>query len=230
MSTFETNFSDVFQSHGLSEPTKKHLSKVYLVLSGLVGSCALGSMLSVAYGFGGRGTGLLGFICLIWVFMSDMKSASRLPALILFGLLEGMSIGPIVNLALQIDPSLITTALVSTLGIFVSFSLAALYSDKRQTMYLGGLLSSGLSILFALSLFSLIFGIRSEILFNINLYAGLAIFMGYIVYDTQIIILKAEQGEKDHYLHALTLFIDLVQIFVRILIILIKNNKKKDKD
>ena len=232
MSSFgsTTDFSDVLKFHNLSVSTKQHLSKVYIMLSALVAACAVGSFLSVFYSLGGAGTGLLGFICLIYVAATDLKSSARLPVLLLFGLLEGMSIGPLVNLALTIDPSIITTALFATLGIFACFSFAALYSDTRSALYLGGILSSGLTLLCILSLFTMLFGMRSELLFNVQLYCGLFIFMGYVVYDTQMIIVRVERGEKDYYMHALNLFLDLVQIFVRIIIILIKNSKKNDKD
>ena len=43
----------------------------------------------------------------------------------------------------------------------------------------------------------------------------------YIIYDTQIIIEKAENGDKDVVSHTLTLFVDLFNIFIRILEILI---------
>ena len=166
---------------------------------------------------------------MIYVALTDEKSAFRLPALLFFGFLEGLSIGPLINLALHIDPSIILTALTASLGIFISFSLAALYSDKRQSMYLGGILSSGLMVLFFLSILQL-FGLSSVALFNVQLYLGLVIFMGYVIYDTQIIVIRLERGEKDYMIHALNLFIDLVAIFVRILIILIKNAEKKNKD
>ena len=232
MSSFgpATDFSDVLKFHNLSVSTKQHLSKVYVMLSALIGACALGSFLNVSYHYGGTGTGLLGFFCLLYVFSTDLKSSGRLSALLLFGLLEGMTIGPLINLALEIDPSIIATALFASLGIFTCFSFAALYSDTRSALYLGGILSSGLTLLCILSLFTMLFGMRSELLFNVQLYCGLFIFMGYVVYDTQMIIVRVERGEKDYYMHALNLFLDLVQIFVRIIIILIKNSKKNDKD
>ena len=57
----------------------------------------------------------------------------------------------------------------------------------------------------------------------------------YIIYDTQIIIEKAELGDRDVISHTLLLFVDLFDLFIRILKILIElqknedNKKKKDK-
>ena len=200
-----SDFQDAFKFHDLSPSTRKHLSKVYMLLSGLVGACAVGSYLSVAYHISNAGASLLGLLCVLYVFFTNEKSPFRLSALLLFGLLEGLSIGPLVEISLNIDPKLVLTALTATFGIFGSFTLAALYSDKRQHIYLGSLLSSGLSILFLFSLLRFI-GFSFIPFFNINLYLGLFIFMGYIIYDTQLIILRCEQGEKDHYVHAIHLF------------------------
>ncbi|CAF4251670.1 unnamed protein product, partial [Adineta steineri] len=63
----------------------------------------------------------------------------------------------------------------------------------------------------------------------INLYFGLAIACGYVLYDTQLIIERANNGDMHYVKHALLLFTDLVDIFVRILIILIKNSTNKEK-
>lgn len=230
MSAFDTytDIDGLFKFNNISKRTRRHLSEVYMVLSFLVGSCAVGSFLNIAFGIGSRLTGLMGLFCIIYIAFSQEKTMARLAALIGFGLLEGMSIGPLINASIQIDPSLILTAFVASLGIFVCFSVAALLSDQRTFMYLGAILGSFTTILMLFSLLYL-FGVRSEFFFHVNLYLSLFVFMGYIIYDTQLIVYRSEHGARDVYVDALNLFIDLVAVFVRILIILMeKREKKKD--
>jgi hypothetical protein len=54
--------------------------------------------------------------------------------------------------------SLILTAFVATSLAFACFSAAALVARRREYLYLGGLLSSGLSILMWLHFASSVFG------------------------------------------------------------------------
>jgi FtsH-binding integral membrane protein len=84
---------------------------------------------------------------------------------------QGLVIGPLVEAVLDIDPALVWTALGMTVAVFVSFSLFAIYSERRSLLYLGGMLSSVLSMLCLMGLFSLFF--PSQNLFNIRLYGGL---------------------------------------------------------
>ena len=58
--------------------------------------------------------------------------------------------------------------------------------------------------------------------FQAHLYIGLAIFCGFIMFDTQVIIRKARNGDKDFIAHSLDLFIDFVQIFRKVLILLMQ--------
>ena len=87
-------------------------------------------------------------------------------------------------------------------------------------LYLGGTLMSGLSTLLILGLANIFF--RSQLLFQAHLYIGLAIFCGFIMFDTQVIIRKARNGDKDFIAHSLDLFIDFVQIFRKVLILLMQ--------
>jgi FtsH-binding integral membrane protein len=64
---------------------------------------------------------------------------------------------------------------------------------------------------------------------QIELYAGLLIFCGYVMYDTQVIVERAVRGEKDYVKHALDLFVDFVAIFVRLMVILAQNEQKREK-
>ena len=51
----------------------------------------------------------------------------------------GFSLGPLLGAVIEIDPSIIPTAFLGTCVIFVCFSLAALYSERRAWLYLGGM-------------------------------------------------------------------------------------------
>lgn len=59
---------------------------------------------------------------------------------------------------------------------------------------------------------------------------GLFVFAGYVVYDTQVIIERASMGDRDSISHAVQLFTDFVQLFIRIVIILLRNAEKKQND
>ena len=52
-------------------------------------------------------------------------------------------------------------------------------------------------------------------------------FCGFIMFDTQLIIRKARMGDKDFIAHSLDLFIDFVQVFRKVLILLMQKVKKQ---
>jgi FtsH-binding integral membrane protein len=62
-----------------------------------------------------------------------------------------------------------------------------------------------------------------------QLYGGLLLFVGYVLFDTQVIIERAERGDFDYIKHALDLFVDFAAIFVRILVILTKNSNERQR-
>ncbi|KAG5395131.1 hypothetical protein IGI04_025094 [Brassica rapa subsp. trilocularis] len=86
----------------------------------------------------------------------------------------------------------------------------------------------GLAMLMWLHFASSIFG-GSASIFEFELYFGLLIFVGYMVVDTQEIIEKAHLGDMDYEKHSLTLFTDFVAVFIRILIIMLKNAADKEE-
>ncbi len=79
---------------------------------------------------------------------------------------------------------------------------------------------------FALLLFSVLvtyiifLGINHYNPMQIELYGGLFLFCGFILFDTQLIVEKCERGDNDYIWHSLDLFLDFVNIFCRLLIIL----------
>ena len=146
------------------------------------------------------------------------------------GALEGMIIKPLCMIAAEMDPSIVINALLISLCIFATMSVVALKAKSRSMLFLGGILSSLMMYIAIASIFSFFtgFAFLSSMQYNL-LFAG--IFSLFVIYDTQLILERFRLGDKNHMAHSLTLFLDLVQIFIKILRILMENaskNKKKD--
>lgn len=206
---------------------QRYLVRVYSNLAMTTGSATLASILSMR--------GIIGEIGFIGVLVSfalvfgmqalrgRVSDQVRLGMLLAFGFLQGMSFGPIIGVVFDLDPDLLLMAVVGTLLAFLSFTGAALFSQRRSYLYLGGLLM--------FSTFVLLISSFIPFLFNFNLYLGLFVFCFYIIYDTQVIVERADmmQADRGGIDGALQLFTNLIGIFVRLLMILSQNEKKKKK-
>ena len=111
--------------------------------------------------------------------------------------------------------------------MFACLAAAAALSPRRSMLWLAGFLSLGLSMLALMGLANLF--IRSPALTNMYLYGGLALFCVFVLFDTQMIIERFNAGDNDFLSHSISLFLDLIQIFVRLLIILAKKKKEEKK-
>ena len=68
-----------------------------------------------------------------------------------------------------------------------------------------------------------------QMAFDIILYGTLAVFLGYVIFDTQVILEQEKAGDQDVLRHALQLYIDVVAIFIRIVVILLKREEDKNR-
>ncbi|KAL2546148.1 Bax inhibitor 1 [Forsythia ovata] len=213
----------------ISPTVQTHLKQVYLLLCCALLSSALGAYLHILWNVGGFLTTLGCMGSIFWLLTTPpYEEKKRVSLLMAAALFEGASIGPLIKLAIDFDSSIVVGAFVGCAVAFGCFSAAAMVARRREYLYLGGLLSSGVSILFWLQFASSIFRGYTG-LFKFELYFGLLVFVGYIVVDTQDIIEKAHYGDLDYVKHALTLFTDFVAVFVRILIIMLKNASDKEE-
>ena len=147
----------------------------------------------------------------------------RIGLAMLFGLLQGIVIGPLVNEAIDIDPVIVRAAFVLTLCVFASFSIIAMLTKKKKYLYLGSMLNSFCMFLLFMRIFPTAYG------YELSLYGGLIMFIGYVFYDTQQIIARVERfglDQTDYISDAITLYIDFVAIFIRILIIIMRSKEK----
>lgn len=183
-----------------------------------------------SFGLGGFGTTLLAIGAMIWLAATPNTAENLQQRTLLFHgftFLKGASLGPLIDTVAFLAPGTVTTALVGTAIVFACFSISALTAKRRSWLFLVGGLSSAVSLLVMLSFFNLFFGMGATTSFQ--LYLGLMVFCGYVLVDTQVIMEKAIAGDTDHIQGAVTLFIDAVAIFVRLLIILAKNSGKNDR-
>lgn len=145
-----------------------------------------------------------------------------------FGFIQGVMVTPLIQSMAALDPVIPLKAFVLTCAVFASFSLAALVTRERKFLYLYGTCCSLLFGLLVLSLLNLFF--RSPFLDNVWLYGGLLLFSVFVAVDTQMIIQRALQGNSDSVMSALDLFLDALNIFVRIMIILGRNKKNSNSN
>ncbi|CAG8603589.1 4690_t:CDS:2 [Dentiscutata erythropus] len=250
MSYFRTQYSglrdfspfDAFKHvQDLSKPVQQHLLKVYLTLSSVCFVTAAGAFVHTNHLFlfgGGLLSFLVGLGSLIGIMSTPdtpQNKTLRYGLLYNFAFMEGLSIGPLVELTLMIPncDHVVINACALTFLIFGCFSLASILSNKRTYIYLGGILGSAISMLFWMSFINAFVG--SLALYSAELYIGLAIFCLYVIYDTQLIIYRASQlGSRDVVSHTLDLFIDLVGIFTRLVVLMTESegnaNRRKRKN
>jgi FtsH-binding integral membrane protein len=213
----------------LSSKVQRHLVDVYRLL--FVGMCvaAVGVVSAIYLEINQPFLTMIGAIIAFTCMMSTPRALHqrRVALYAAFCALKGASIAPLVHVAFHIDPSVLGMAAGITAVIFLSFSVVALTARRREYLYLGGLIGSLSFALFILGLANLFLG--SSLIFELQLWGGLAIFVGWVVIDTQVIIEKAtNERNPDALAHAGELFVDLIAIFVRVVIILLRNSKKRE--
>jgi len=231
METFASGLSS-----NLEPEVRRHLKNVYATVTLSAASAAVGSFVHLNSTLMSAGmVSMVGaLLMLVWLMMTphDGKNqGKRLCLLSGFAFCSGINMGPLLAIAMSVNPTIVMEALMSTAALFCGFTFAALYAPRGDFLYLGGSLMAMLSTLFWLSLLNLFVG--STLLFQANFYLGLVLMCGFIVYDTQLIMEKRRAGNKDYISHGLTLFLDALHVFKKLVIILTDKNanqKRKRKD
>lgn len=220
-----------FQFGHLEKPVKEHLQNVYGAMSLCFMVCCLGVYVEMYTEFLAAGlmTSLVSLGMLMYLLHLTPTPENHTTR---FGLLNGVafftgvSLGPLINYVVDIDPSILTTAILSTFLVFVCFSLSALLAKDRKFLTLGGILLTGMTSLLVLGLLNIFIG--STLLYRAELYIGLALMCGFVLFNTQSIIEKRRQGDTDVIRHCLDLFLDLVNMFRYILLLLTdKENRNR---
>lgn len=160
----------------LKPHTIAHLKKVYANLALMLAITSVGVFVDASPLFPLSG-GLLSFFasiaCIISFYFTPRSSTSKWLVLG-FSFFQGLSLGPLISLYLIFNPNLLLTALTSTAVVFLSFTISAMYSNQRQTLFVAGLLSSAISSMFWLQIMN--FFLRSSAIYTLEIWIGLVIF------------------------------------------------------
>jgi FtsH-binding integral membrane protein len=210
-----------------------HVSKVYeLVTQSLLFFCAgvtVGYMIdsSILYILSLFTTIIAGFI-----FVGSITDTMKYISMNVVASGLGVATAPSIAFAYQLDRSIVPTAAFSTMVIFAFFTYYS-KSIKNESMELiNGFLYSAL-------LASTIVGVvmlflpTSDFVQLAYLGLGLIMFCGFISYDTKLMYNRFREGNMDYYFHAMNLFLDIINVFVktiRILTLLSKKENPKKKD
>jgi len=217
----------------LDKGLQNHLKKVYSCLAISLAVAAFGAYIhvfteilksNILVTFGA----IIALLLLYATPDNGRNEQLRLGYLFGFSFLSGLSTGPLMDYVIRVDPAIVSTAFFGTCIVFVCFTTAAIYAPDRKYLYLGGTLASLLSTMFWMGLINLFVG--SRFLFQLNLYAGLAVMCGFILYDTQLVMEKHRRGDNDYIWHSVDLFIDFLDVFRRLAIILAQKEERKKKD
>ncbi|XP_075154895.1 growth hormone-inducible transmembrane protein [Haematobia irritans] len=134
---------------------------------------------------------------------------------------------------------LLTRAAIYTGGVVGGLSTVAVCAPSDKFLYMGGPLAIGLGLVMASSLAGIWLPPTTALgagLASLSLYGGLILFSGFLLYDTQRIVRKAEMHPQyamqpfDPINASLSIYMDALNIFIRIAMILAGgggNNRRK---
>ena len=222
--------SVLLKTNDISVDVQKHLVSVfvYVSLAAVLAACgaAAGLALQLSNIFS-LILGTCGAIGLLFVLLSTERTTEnarlRTGAFFFFAFAEGLSITCVVRALIAVSPTLVVQAVAISAAVFMCFTLAALFARRRSYLFLIGTLSSVMSSLVIVSLVNAFF-VRSERIFDMQLVIGLLLAVGMTAVETQIIVERAStSAEPDVLGDAARLFVDLLEIFIRIAMILLRS-------
>ena len=148
----------------------------------------------------------------------------------------GFLVGPVMHRIVEFDPSIIMNAVAITGVMFASFSCISIFSKRRSYLFLGSLITSIVSCMMIYNFMCWISGYGRGIDSFAYIMLSLLVACMYVIYDTQMIIERCEvYGDRDVPKHTMILFVDLFDLFIKIVQVLLEmqkqeENKKKRKN
>ncbi|TEA20749.1 Growth hormone-inducible transmembrane protein [Colletotrichum sidae] len=151
-----------------------------------------------------------------------------------FNATQAAMIAPLLTM---VPGALLARAGLYTVAMMGSLSIVGATAKQDKYLYIGGPLLAGLGVVVASSLAPMLLPVTAvrtlALTESISLYGGLAVFGGFTLYDVQKILHHARLAErgvirKDAVNESIALELDFINIFVRMVqILMMQNNRRK---
>ena len=162
-------------------------------------------------------TMIAAFIPLIMVQRSAREYPKNLILTLLFTFVMGVAIAPGMYFAERAVPGVVTQAGLLTFAAFGALSLYAVFS-RRDFSAWGAFFFVGLIVLLVASVLNIFFQSVAVGLFLSAI--GVFVFSGLLVFDTWRIVRSGAYGQDDYVFAAVTIYLDLLNLFMFILSLL----------
>jgi FtsH-binding integral membrane protein len=140
-------------------------------------------------------------------------------------------VSPSISVANMISPDILLSATIVSGMLFGGSIIAARTCPSRSLLSWQVPLMGGLYGLIGVGILGigahLLMGPNpiSSLLFAVDTYGGIVLFMGITALDTQIAVERYEKGDPDHLGCTIQLYLDFMNILIRIINIMSKNKK-----
>merc|ERR1712241_28286 len=153
-------------------------------------------------------------------------------------LLHSAVVGAVIAPLCMLGGPILTRAAWYTAGVVGGLSTIAITAPSEKFLYMGGPLAMGFGVVFMSSIASAFLPPTTALgagLYSIALYGGLVLFSGFLLYDTQKIIHKAERTPVNGYgvakfdpiNNCISIYADTLNIFIRIAQILAMGGNRR---
>jgi len=171
---------------------------------------------------------IITFLCVLAPLFMAQRAAREFPKNLIFTFLftfvEGVYIAPFLYIAERSAPGVVSQAAVLTLSAFGVLSLYALLS-RRDFSAWGSFFMVGLVVLIVASIINAFVGSALGGLWIAAV--GVMIFAGLLVFDTWRILRSGAYGQNDYVLAAVSIYLDLLNMFLFILMLLTGNRDRR---
>ena len=161
----------------------------------------------------------------LWMAQTQSRNYPRNVILtLLFTFIVGVWLAPMMLYYLRMQPGVLGEAGLLTFSAFGILTLYATFS-RRDFSAWGGFFTVGLFVLFATMLIGMFFPSVGGSLWIAG--AGVLVFSGLLVFDTWRITRSGQFGENDYVIAAVTIYLDLLNLFLFILSLLGGGNRRR---